>query len=214
MQKIDKGAAPKVLNQWRKKNPTSRYTDEAMTHDVRQSIRTMALKEQGYLCAYCCVLLPNHKDCHNEHVEAQALSPNRTVDFSNIVVSCNTKKQCGNAHGSRPLPLTPLMDECETELKFMLSGRVTGLTNRATEMIGALNLGDSAQQNRALIEKRKQLIEALLWKNYINPDDGLDDDALILLVIDNISQPVSGKLESFAPVLANILYGWSGAGIK
>ena len=207
MRKINKGEAPESLNQWKRANPTGQYSD--VDAGVKQSIRITALQEQGYLCAYCCVLLSGDGDCHNEHVVAQSLSPKQTVEFSNIVVSCNAKKQCGNAHGSKLLPVTPFMDACETELKFSISGRVKGLTERATKMIKVLNLGDSEQQNRALIEKRKQLAEVLLWRNGVDPKEGLDDDELIAIVIDDILQPVNGKFESFAPVVANILRGWS-----
>jgi hypothetical protein len=51
----------------------------------------------------------------------------------------------GGAHGSQPLPLTPLMPECETELRFKFSGRVEGLTERACTATGAerLNLKHS-----------------------------------------------------------------------
>ncbi len=59
-----------------------------------------------------------------------------------IVASCNTPNQCGDAHKSQHLPLTPLMTECETELRFKISGRVEGLSDRAADTIRVLNLGD------------------------------------------------------------------------
>ena len=71
------------------------------------------------------------------------------------------------------------MAECETELKFKLSGRVEGLTKRAKDAITVLNLGESEQSNRSLVEKRKQLVSSLLMVNGVDPDDGLEDDALI-----------------------------------
>ncbi|MFA0464707.1 TIGR02646 family protein, partial [Vibrio sp. 10N.261.45.F1] len=93
---------------------------------VRQAIRTEALAEQHFLCGHCCQALSGDGDCHNEHVEAQDINQNRTLDFSNIIASCNTLNQCGDSHKSQALPLTPFMDECETDLVFKLSGRVSG----------------------------------------------------------------------------------------
>jgi hypothetical protein len=78
------------------------------------------------------------------------------------------------------------MTECETELRFKISGRVEGLTDRAGVTIRVLNLGDDEKNNRALIEKRKQLSNALLWENVINPDDGLEDDEILNILISDL----------------------------
>ena len=100
------------------------------------------------------------------------------------------------------------MNECETELKFKISGRVEGLTPRAIETIKVLNLGDTEQNNRSLIEKRKKLSQDLLWTNGIDPEDGIDEDELIELLIADIACPKDGKLEAFTPVVVNILRDW------
>ena len=212
MRKISKrpGYEPPSLTAWKLANPGKRYGDiESGDSHVRQDIRVIATKEQYFLCAYCCQSISsNNLDTMNEHVEAQRLAPNRTLDFTNIVASCKTQNQCDDSHGSQPLPLTPLMDECETELLFKVSGRVEGLTQRAKDSIRVLNLGDSENNNKRLIEKRKQLIHTLLLTNGVDPNDGLDDDDLLKMVITDISSPVGQKLEAFAPVAVNILKQW------
>jgi uncharacterized protein (TIGR02646 family) len=206
MRIISKGSEPSSSVDWKRSNPQARYNQ--LTEDIRRTIRQHALEEQFYLCAYCCQRVQDIDVCHNEHVEAQNLNPKRTLDFTNIVASCNTRNQCGNAHKSQPLPLTPLMAECETELRFKISGRVEGLSNQATTAIQVLNLGDHEKNNRALIEKRKQLVYALLLENYINPSEGLEDEELLVLLIDELAQPQQGRLEPFAPVVINILRSW------
>lgn len=97
------------------------------------------------------------------------------------------------------------MPECETEFIFKISGRIEGTTPRAIDAIKVLNLGDSERNNRALIEKRKQLSDSLLWANGIDPSEGLEDDDLLQVVIDELLTPVDGYLAPFAPVVANIL---------
>ncbi|VXD25767.1 conserved hypothetical protein [Planktothrix serta PCC 8927] len=206
MRTISKGTEPPSLRDWKRKKTNGHYED--LDADIRRDIREYALKEQFYLCAYCCQKIEDIDACHNEHIEAQKLNPQRSLDFTNIVGSCNTHNQCGNAHKSQELPLTPLMAECETELRFKISGRVEGLSDRATTTIQVLNLGDKEINNRALIEKRKQLSNTLLWKNGINPDQGLEDEELLKVLIDELGQPQEGQLDAFAPVVINILQNW------
>ncbi|WP_027255595.1 HNH endonuclease family protein [Planktothrix agardhii] len=205
MRTISKGTEPPSLTHWRRKNPNGHYED--LDPDIRRDIREYTLQEQFYLCAYCCQKIKGIDVCHNEHIEAQKLNPRRSLDFTNIVGSCNTHNQCGKAHKSQLLPLTPLMVECETELRFKISGRVEGLSDRASTTIQVLNLGDREINNRALIQKRKGFSDALLWKNGINPD-GLEDEELLELLIDELAQPQEGQLDAFAPVVINILQSW------
>lgn len=207
MQKINKQQEPTSLKDFKRANPSARYPD--LSSLERGEIRRACTAEQFYLCAYCCQAISGENDdTMNEHVEAQKLAPNRTLDFNNIVASCKTPKQCDASHGSQFLPLTPIMSECELELKFKLSGRVEGLTQRAIDSIRVLNLGDKEQNNKALIEKRKYLSESLLWTNGIDPHEGLEDDDLLNIVINDLLTPKHGKLEAFAPVVANILKDW------
>jgi len=100
------------------------------------------------------------------------------------------------------------MTECETELRFKISGRVEGLSDRATVTIQVLNLGDHEKNNRALIEKRKRLSNALLWTNGIDPDEGLEDEYLLKMLIGELSQPQLNQMEPFTPVVINILQSW------
>lgn len=212
MRKIVKGSEPCALADWKRANPTGRYGQ--LTEVERQDIREACTQEQHFLCAYCCTeITGSNADTMNEHVEAQRLAPQRSLDFSNIVASCTTPKQCDNSHDSQPLPLTPLMDECETELRFKISGRVEGLTERARESIRVLNLGESEASNKQLVAKRKQLSEALLWTNGIDPSEGLEDEELLLVVVEDLLTPdADGRLQPFAPVVANILRGWVHSG--
>jgi uncharacterized protein (TIGR02646 family) len=207
MRTISKSIEPPDLAVWKQANPNGRYNQ--LTEDIRRTIRQNALEEQFYLCAYCCQQIKDIDSCHNEHMEAQNLNQARTLDFTNIVASCNTSNQCGHAHGSQHLPLTPLMAECETELRFKISGRVEGLSDRATTTIQVLNLGDNEQNNRALIEKRKQLSDILLWQYYGDPKQVLEEDEEILnLLIHELENSQQNQMEPFTPVVINILRSW------
>ncbi|MCC2607923.1 retron system putative HNH endonuclease [Planctobacterium marinum] len=201
------GFEPTSLSNFKRTHPYGKYSD--LEAPERNEIRIECAKEQHFLCAYCSKQITGtNQDSMNEHVEARHIAPNRSLDFTNIVASCTTPRQCDESHGSQPLPLTPFMEACESELQFKLSGKVIGLSERAKETIRVLNLGDTLANNRSLIEQRKQLTESLLLVNGIDPNEGLEDDELIDLVLDDITTPIDGKLEAFSPVLVNILKQW------
>lgn len=217
MRKITKALVPPAsFTDWVRRKPADQDENQWFEALYQQQqwgiVSDLSLsnaREQYYLCAYCCDRITgNSADTVNEHVEARKINRRRSLDHLNIVASCRTKKQCDAAHGSQALPLTPLMPECETELRFRLSGRVEGLTERAREAIRVLNLGDTEKNNKALIEKRKQLVDGLIWANYGGDPDQLEleeDEELIRMLIDDLARPQNGKLEPFAPVLINIL---------
>ncbi|POD70018.1 hypothetical protein BKM17_24680 [Pseudomonas syringae group genomosp. 3] len=207
MRKIEKGSLV-VLEQWARSNKGKKYADLAGREDIKDAIRHACVREQHGLCAYCCRSITPYKDsAHNEHVEAQRLAPNRTLDFQNIVASCNQPGRCGNAHGHQLLPLTPLMVECETELQFELSGLVEGKTDRAQDCIKVLNLGSDQASNRWLIGERKAMINALLFKHGLDASElSLEDDDILDLLHDELL-PVDEyqQLQPFSPVLINVI---------
>lgn len=204
MRKIIKGDEPAILKRWKRANPKGRFSD--LSHEARDSIRKACIEEQYGLCAYCChTITPD--TAHNEHVSAQKTSPQRALDYTNIVASCNRSKQCGKAHAHQALPLSSLMDECETELKFYLSGRVEGLSPRATTSIQVLNLGDRRESNRTLYSARKSILDTLLFDYGIEGDnlDSEDGDLLEALMEDLKLPDMHNRLEPFSPVLVNVL---------
>lgn len=200
MRKIDKqaGFEPASLRQFKRRDKQNNYNN--LNSKIKQDIRLACTTEQFYLCAYCCKPISGDgRDTMNEHVEARKTAPNRSLDYTNIVASCTTPNQCDDAHGSQPLPLTPFDAECETDLVFKLSGRVTGLTDDAKETIRVLNL-----DNKSLIEQRRMLINTML---FTYGEDAIEDDELINIIIDELAEPKKGKLDAFSPVIVNALKG-------
>ncbi|MBR7890146.1 hypothetical protein J9B83_14625 [Marinomonas sp. A79] len=201
------GFEPEVIKKWKKHNPIGQYSD--LGEVEREAIRSECSSEQYYLCAYCCKKISGStKDTMNEHVEARRIAPQRSLDFSNIVASCRTFKQCDDAHGSQPLPFSPLVKACESELSFTLSGKIIGLTDRAKEAIKILNLGDELTGNRSLIEQRKQLVTSLLLCNGVDPEDGIEDNEILKMLIQDLSTPKDGELEAFSPAAISVLKQW------
>ncbi|WP_024697948.1 retron system putative HNH endonuclease [Pseudomonas avellanae] len=207
MRKIEKGSLV-VLEQWTRSNKGKKYADLTDREDIKDAIRHTCVREQHGLCAYCCRRITLEKtSAHNEHIEAQSLAPNRTLDFQNIVASCNQPGQCGKAHGHQLLRLTPLMVECEAELQFELSGLVGGKTERAQDCIKVLNLGGDQAANRGLIGERKAMINTLLYPHGMDAS-GLSlegDDLLDLLHDELLLVDESQQLQAFSPALINVI---------
>lgn len=203
MRQIRKGDEPVALNRWKRLNSGKSYKD--LSSDLRCAIGNACVKEQYYLCGYCCKRI-DVDSSHNEHLIPQSADARRTLDFDNIIASCNTNKQCGKAHGSKNLTMTPLMPECETDLKYYISGVVEGLTDNARNMIDVLNLGDTRKRNRRLVEIRKYVIFSLLFQHgtHLEELQMLDAD-LIGLLIDEFQSPDNGKLEPYSPVIVSVL---------
>ena len=99
------------------------------------------------------------------------------------------------------------MAECEYELKFYLTGRVTGKTERANVAIEALNLGHTDQSNRGLIGRRKAMVDTLIYDLGAHPE-GLqfEDEELLRLAVDDLETPdAEQRLQAFSPVLINVI---------
>ena len=197
------GCEPEELTTWKRANPGKRY--EALQPEIRQAIRRSAIKEQFALCGYCCKLI-DETNSNNEHVISQQSDKNQTLNFANIIASCDKRNRCNQARGAKELGLTPLMPECETELKFYLSGKVKGITERASEVIEILALN-----NKSIQEERKQLVDVLIYTNTGSQSGELDllgDELLNELVIILDKPDESGKLPPYSPVLINIIRGF------
>lgn len=197
MKLIVKGREPHKFTEWKRENPSLRYRE--LDHVTRNELHQSLLDEQGCLCAYCCELL--HADfSHNEHILPQSRYPNKTLEYENIVASCNNPKQCGHEKGGSTIPLTPLMDECETELKYKVNGLVSGVSDRANRTIETLKLGSEHKQNRSLVNKRKAAIENFLLTSG-GGDFWFEDEEILVLLLDDLKD--DGL--SFAPVIRQVI---------
>ena len=202
MRHITKENEPPELVRWKRKNPGKRYKD--LSEVERQAIRRECVREQYRLCAFCCTrITASGRDAHNAHVQSQTDSPQRSLDWTNIVASCNNGETCGSSQGHATPPLSPLMPECETELCFHLSGKVTGETPRARESIELFQLDCDQLRN-----KRKKAISDFLYINEYYPpeEDPLSWDAEIwrAIITQCLTPDENNELAPFAPALAGI----------
>jgi uncharacterized protein (TIGR02646 family) len=205
MRKINKNAEPISLTDFKINNPSLKYSNLSQGNDqVRIDIRVANLKEQFYLCGYCCNKI-NETNSHNEHIIPQnsVLGSTLTLDFeNNIIASCNSVVHCGHKKGNNTIDLTPLMSECESEIVYQLNGKMTHTTQRAQATINTLQL-----RNPALENKRKIIIDIILF-DYVEDitDLKLEEDWYLNEIIKEISTPDNnGKVEAFVPIIVNVV---------
>ena len=83
-----KVALPKIKDAWSDKN----------IEDIRPQLREyILLEEQKLLCAYCEKEIDdNPKNSNIDHFKTRNLFPELTLEYSNLLVSCNTNGQCSD----------------------------------------------------------------------------------------------------------------------
>jgi uncharacterized protein (TIGR02646 family) len=150
MQKINKlGSMPTDTGKGFRKYKTASWGD--IPEDIKAPLRQQLYGEQLGICCYCCKSLNNEKTVI-EHLKSRKNYPMKRFDYDNLLLSCSTSKQCDNAKGSQELLLTPLMNECEYEIKLNLAGELESNSERGNRAIEILNLN-----SRKACQHRKNL---------------------------------------------------------
>ncbi|MDO4554254.1 MAG: retron system putative HNH endonuclease [Lachnospiraceae bacterium] len=140
---IQKGREPQWLKDYKEKNPQSDYDTESF-QPFHSKLREKLVEEQNSLCAYCCKRI-HPETSHNEHIEPRHpknRTSRKTLDYSNIVASCNQKKTCGSKKGNEydeSKFVSPLQPECEKVFSYYPDGIIDG----DDYTISLLNLNDS-----------------------------------------------------------------------
>lgn len=107
MKHIIKHQEPSEFLQW-KANATEDWQPSyaQLSGSIKNSVKQALITEQGYLCCYCECRLRD-EDSHIEHFRPQHNSSIDSLDYSNLLCSCqnNLKKgeprHCGNLRHSR-----------------------------------------------------------------------------------------------------------------
>jgi uncharacterized protein (TIGR02646 family) len=197
-----------TLQQWKRKYPTKLYCD--LDTETRRSLRQSLLDEQYHLCAYCTCKIHNNNS-HIDHIEPKGGSyaqQNKQLNYNNLVASCNRNHICGDKKAASIIPVTPLMNACETQLVFYITGRVKA-KEACKDADKTLNI--LALKNQAtpwLKRERQAAIEALLFQ-YTNGNNSklhLEDEEILHLMKQELLEPNNqGSLEAYTPILINIL---------
>jgi uncharacterized protein (TIGR02646 family) len=189
--RINKHPEPEWLLEFKKRNKQAKYDD--LDADTRAALRTALVAEQFFICGYCCGEI-SEKKAHNEHIRPQTAYPKETLNYNNIIASCNGYRKEGETCGHKkhgeynastfisPL-VSPLAPDCEPHFKYYMSGEIIGLDDNAQQTIDLLNL------NSFQLRTARRGILAM------SGSLGVDVAKLIYL------QPQAGKLQPFCNIV-------------
>ncbi|MCI9149658.1 MAG: TIGR02646 family protein [Lachnospiraceae bacterium] len=169
---IQKGEEPKFLIDFKRRYPSKTYESKEF-QEYRAPLNEVLRNEQKGLCAYCCGRVTKHRS-HNEHIEPQhpgKYSSHRSLDYQNIVASCNNQRTCGikkeNDYDAKRF-ISPLNDLCENNFTYHLDGSIDG----DIYTIDLLNLDDYELKNarKAVVRSLQSLSKEDILKIYMNED--------------------------------------------
>lgn len=147
----------------------------------KKEVKESLMKEQGYICCYCERRLTD-EDSHIEHFNPQSNEPGATLDYSNMLCSCQDQlkkgepRHCGVSKDNwfdEGLLISPLDSNCGGRFAYTADGKIqpaNEFDNAATMTIEKLKLDIGI-----LNDFRKKAIEPFLY-------DGLDDSDFLEFV--------------------------------
>lgn len=204
MKHILKRREPEEFREWKDlENQEWIPTYDTLSGEVKMSVKKSLMEEQGFICCYCERRL-EYSDSHIEHFVPQSLSPEKSLDYDNMLCSCQDHlksgdpRHCGNLKADwfdADLLVSPLNQDCEESFEFHGDGNIVAKdANRdAEKTIEKLGLNIPK-----LIALRKSAMIPFL-------DASLSEDDLISFINDYLQIDADGKFSPFYASIKNIL---------
>lgn len=146
------------------------------TAPVRAGLRTHILAEQGYCCAYTEIRLKGDADCHIDHYRTRNLFPEKTFDYSNMMVSCNAEEYGAKSKDKQITSksdyddlINPVEDNPTDYIEFAFTGDVLPVANssKGTKSISYFNLNE-----KSLLERRRTIALCIVqMKSYLTEEE-------------------------------------------
>ncbi len=146
----------KVKNAWSDEN----------INNIRAKLRADILQnEQKSVCVYCEKEIPvDTFKSHIDHFKTRNLFPELTLNYENLVVSCNTYGRCANLKDSRAKVkdiyinlVNPIVENPEDFFDYLTTGEIIARNDKAEFTIDILGLN-----TKSLKESREQISKALV----------------------------------------------------
>ena len=170
---IQKGEEPEFLTEFKRKNPAKQYDSKEFKSWI-PILRDVLCNEQKGLCAYCCSKISVDKS-HNEHIEPRnpgTYTSKRSLDYTNIVASCQNKNTCGNKKGNdydEEKFISPLDDHCEDKFSYFANGEIVG--DEYTINLLGLNHYDLKSARQAVYKMLQGMDKETIAMVYMDEND-------------------------------------------
>jgi len=149
---------PKVSNAWGDTNIS----------EIRSNLRDdILVKEQKGVCAYCEKEIDSDSNNSNiDHFKTRNLFPQETLNYHNLLVSCNTKNRC-SSYKDKSIKnkseynniVNPVLEEPDDFFDYLPTGEITPINNKADFTINIFNMG--IKESHSLVQERKLIAQAL-----------------------------------------------------
>lgn len=131
------------------------WEDRAIRKISEKLREYILLDEQNLCCAYCQKEIDASKYCSNiDHFKTRNLFPELTLEYNNLLVSCNTKNRCSSSKDSQTSILktredykkivNPVSDNPDEYFDYLATGEIIGKNEKAQFTIELFNLKDTS----------------------------------------------------------------------
>jgi uncharacterized protein (TIGR02646 family) len=209
MKHIIKGQEPSEYSLWRTtpiegQPPTYRDLKSDGTNKLKseanRALIDALMKEQGYICCYCeCRLIKD--DSHIDHFKPQCDNTVNSLDYSNMLRSCQNQPKkgecellhCGHLKGEwfhEQLLISPLSPSCEDRFSYTIDGAIyprNESDDAAIKTIEKLGL------NKGILKaSRSEVIEP-----FLNLNNEMEEHELSLFVTGYLKMDSDGHFGQF-----------------
>ncbi len=130
MKHIVKGEEPEELVTWKAlANEDWQPTYADLQNPEKEAVKKSLMAEQGYICCYCERRLLDD-DSHIEHLQPQSDATVDSLDYGNMLCSCQNQikqgdpRHCGNLKSSHSIPITPFDVDCKNQFTYTHDGEI------------------------------------------------------------------------------------------
>ena len=154
-------------------------TYEYLSNPEKKEVKDSLMKEQGYICCYCERRLTD-EDSHIEHFNPQSNNAVDTLDYINMLCSCQNKlkkgesRHCGNSKGNwfdKDFLISPLDSNCERRFAYTADGKIQ--PSKKSDDAVKITIEKLKLDIEKLNESRKKAIEPFLDED-LDGSDFLD----------------------------------------
>lgn len=152
-------------------NVSDAWSDQNIANIRPQLRQEILLQEQSLLCAYCEKEIDDNPENSNiDHFKTRNLFPKKTLNYDNLLVSCNSKVSCSYIKDNYGLQqsdyqkiVNPVIENPDDYFEYGLAGDILikdGLSQPNKEK-AEFTIRVFALDNKSLIEARKSLVLTL-----------------------------------------------------
>jgi uncharacterized protein (TIGR02646 family) len=144
---------------------TKKAWEDENISKIRATLRgDILIEEQKLLCAYCEKAIDEDaKNSNIDHFKTRNLFPELTLEYSNLLVSCNTKGRCSNFKDTHiktreeyKYIVNPVFENPNEFFDYLPTGEIIAKNKKGQFTIDIFNL-----QDISLVQCRLQIVKAL-----------------------------------------------------